>query len=161
MNSHAQSSGTIITLITAILGMGWLTTIAAWLRERSKHKEELRGYMGKMRQKYYEQPVLLNIAQTLRAERRSSRPHPFVTDLDPSEMRKSPAFLEPIGIHLLANPKTPDEAYRVFGEEVLLCHRSDVLWKRDDYKGDCTYWGDFKKFALETDKRLGRELFHD
>jgi hypothetical protein len=29
------------------------------------------------------------------------------------------------------------------------------MWGGDDYKAACTYWPDFRKFALETERRTG------
>lgn len=112
--------------------------------------------MRKMREKYNERPDLLAITQILREEQQSDKSIPFVSEIEPSKMRDLPGFLEPIAIRLRYDPKAPAEAYRVFGQEVLLCHRSEVLWTGDDYKTKCTYWPDFKIFAQKTEKRLGR-----
>jgi hypothetical protein len=138
--------------------MGWVTAAYNWFHNRTEHKEQIRNYMTKMREEFDSQPAMLATVQVLREEQQWKDSVPFSTDMVPEEMRDVPTFLEPVGIRLLMDPKAPDDAYRVFEEEVLLCHYSNILWVRDDYKTKCTYWPNFKRFAMETDERKQRRL---
>ncbi len=136
--------------------IGWLRQ---WTQSKQKHHNEVRQYLGKMREKLADNEELLTVIGILKAEyiatNSNSPPPKRPPKMSATDMRNLPKFLEPIGIKLRHGPKVPNWAYKEFSEEVLLCHRSKLLWEDDDYQTSCTYWPEFKKFALETERRLG------
>jgi hypothetical protein len=141
----------------AVMGMGWLGflgTAIGWLRERGKHHQEVRNYLGEMRRRLAQRPELLAIVALLRREQEaasSGAPAP-VPEWDGVKLRELPAFLEVIGIQLAFDSNAPQSAYDEFAEEVLLCYRSALMWQGDGCND--TYWRDFKRFARATEERV-------
>jgi hypothetical protein len=143
----------------AVLGMGWLATALGWWQQRSAHQQEVRKYVIERRQTMDATPSLLAVVGFLKEERRSKAsgaplPQPSMSGED---LRKLPAFLEPLGPALLLDRRTPKDAYEVFAEEILLCHHSKLLWADDPEPYSDTWWSGFKKLANETQRRVGEQ----
>ena len=152
------------TLIASILGLGWLSTAVGWLKDRNSQKQKIREYLIERRQKLNEDPELLMTIGYLEAEQRANRERreaPSYPDgFDGSDLRRLPGFLEGIGVLLMNSPIRPKDAYEQFGREVVLCHRSIVLWIDEQEPYSDIWWGSFKKFAEETEKH-SKELYAD
>jgi hypothetical protein len=145
------------TVVSGLLGLGWLTTVAALWKERAKQRQLVMTYLIQRRQALDNDPDLLGIVGLLRREARAAANHePPPKDeegRDGSDLRNLPAFLEPIGTYLAYSRGAGKRAYGVFAQEVLLCHHSKLLWadERPPYSDD--YWRSFKQFARFTEAR--------
>jgi hypothetical protein len=148
-------------IVSGIFGLGWFTTAAALLRDRSAAKQEIMNFLMQKRHDLDEQPALLAVVGLLKQEleaKRGNKAEPTIpSGLDGMKLRELPAFLEPIGTYLEYNPATFRKAYGFFSEEVLLCSESNLLWKDDVRYDKSVYWRSFTKLVKAT-KKAGYEL---
>lgn len=156
----AEEWNLIGKLVSALLGLGWLSTAFAWWKERSSQKQKVRDYLAAKRQELNAEPDLLAVVGFLEAEReaRTTEKNPPQKPFDGAKLRQLPAFLEEIGPVLELNPIRPRDAYLQFAKEVFLCDKSVLLWEEEPERYSDTYWGGFKKFARETEKHT-RHLY--
>src|SRR5271157_2015040 len=149
-------------VVSGILGLGWLTTLGAWIRDRTAAKQKIMDFLMERRRDLDNRPELLMIVGLLKQEleaRKENRPLPKLPEgSDGWKLRDLPAFLEQIGTFLEYNPATFKKAYGFFSEEVLLCAESTLLWKDEPvpYR-ESVYWRSFTRFVDNT-KDAGHTL---
>ena len=170
LGSHFRSTFTDAASVRPLVS----EALAAW-RQRSRLSLEpppsnsisaidqseirkLRKRLIEQRRELENRPRLLAVRAFLRAEQKAEREglaRPDVPLENGDERRKLPAFLEPLSADLLMAPRTPDEAFDAFAEEVLLCHYSNRLWEDESHPYSDDWWSAFKKLARETERRVG------
>jgi len=128
------------TILSGILGLGWLTTLTARMKDRSEQRQKIMDYLARRR---------------VEAKAAGRMPH-APDDIDDEKLRNLLAFLEPIGTYLAYNPATFKGAYGYFADEVLLCANSNLLWDASDRYEKSVYWRSFARFVVSTKKATGR-----
>lgn len=144
-----------MTIVSAVLGMGWLDTVAGWYRDRAGRKQRTTDYLIKKRQDLDARPDLLQVGGLLRLEaqlKREGKSEPS-TELSGQQLRDLPAFFEDLWPSVQLRVMEPRDVGDAFGEEILLCHRSTILWKDDGYRN--TYWSSFRKLASAVERAMG------
>jgi hypothetical protein len=139
------------TALTAFLGLGWLSTAAGWWKERSARRDDVMTFAIGQRNALDGDASLLRVVQVLKLEHEGGD----VTGngMSPDEMRRLPAFLEPIGTHLLNTRGAPNRAFELFAKEVLLCRQSKALWVGEDPPCNPAYWKQFRLFGQAMEER--------
>jgi hypothetical protein len=151
-------AGTLTTaIVSSILGFGWLTTLVAWVRDRTAAKQKIMDFLMERRRELDDSPELLEVLGFLKQEleaRQENRPLPKIPNgSSGQDLRDLPAFLEQIGTFLEYNPASFSKAYGYFSEEVLLCAESSLLWKGEARYDKSVYWRSFNKLVIATRKR--------
>jgi hypothetical protein len=144
-------------MVSGILGLGWLTTLTAWARDRTAAKQKIMDFLMERRLELDDRPELLMIVGLLKQEREArqeNRPLPTIPEgLSGEKLRNLPGFLESIGTFLEYNPASFRKAYGFFSEEVLLCAESSLLWEGDARYDKSVYWRSFTRFVIATRNR--------
>ena len=146
----------LIGLLVAIAGF-WLNRCLETFKSQYAMQNELLKRLMEKRRELDTNADLLFVIGFLREEQRSvvegkelpSQPK------DGRKLRQLPEFLEPLRPYLLMSPRTSKDAFGIFGEEILLCHRSTQLWVDEDRPYSDTWWSGFKKLAIETERQVG------
>jgi hypothetical protein len=146
----------LLVVLGAFLGAtgGWFTAAFNFRRTQTARINE---YLVQKKLELNAQPELLRVVAFLRREREARSkglPAP-APGMSGPEMRELPAFLEEIGTMVEWNKERPRHAFDIFAEEVLLCHRSLALWEDEADQYSDAWWGSFKKFASDTERRVG------
>jgi hypothetical protein len=143
-------------IVSGILGLGWLTTLAGWARDRTAAKQKIMEFLSEKRHEIDERPDLLAVVgllqQELEARIKKQLPPQIPDGLTGEKMRELPGFLESIGTFLEYNPARFRQVYGFFSEEVLLCAESSLLWQNDTHYNVSVYWRSFRKFVAATRK---------
>jgi hypothetical protein len=152
-----MADGLTQTIVSGILGLGWLTTLGAWARDRTAAKQKIMDFLLERRRELDDRPELLTVVGLLKHEleaRNGNQPSPRIPEgLSSQKLRDLPAFLEQIGTFLEYNPASFAKAYGYFSEEVLLCAESSLLWEGEERYNKSVYWRSFGRFVIATRKR--------
>jgi hypothetical protein len=96
------------TMVSGILGLGWLTTLTAWARDRTAAKQKIMDFLMERRLDLDGRPELLMIVGLLKQEREARQENlslPTIPEaLSGEKLRNLPGFLESIGTFLEYNP---------------------------------------------------------
>jgi hypothetical protein len=157
------SKDLIQTVLSGILGLGWLTTLVTLLKDRAEQHQKIMVFLMERRQSLDNNTDLLAVVDFLKRELDAKKRHQSPPDfpvgsddkkMDGKKLRNLPAFLEPIGTYLEYNPATFKKAYGVFADEVMLCANSELLWADEDARYDqSVYWKSFSRFVDRTKSR--------
>lgn len=151
----------MIGLLLAVAGF-WLNRCLETFKNQYALQTELLKRLMEERRKLDANADLLSTVGFLQEEQRAASEGRSLPVPPPGggKLRELPAFLEPLRPYLLMSPLTPKDAFSVFGEEILLCHRSQQLWADEDPPYSDTWWSGFKKLAKETERQVGSRFHH-
>jgi hypothetical protein len=134
-----------VQIVAVLFGIyGWLTALMMFLKHRREMSQKEENILRQTRRELDSDSNLQRIISVLRAE---DNGQDIEDHLNAYEMRQLPAFLENLAAHWEFDSISIAAAYDGFGQEVIWCDESELMWEDEEPPRSDTYWRLFNKFA--------------